>query len=339
MNQRQIESFLAVAETGNFTRAAERLYISQPAVSKQVLSLEEELGFLLLIREYHKDVQLTEAGKLYYDFFHKVTEEYKAVYEQAQQYQQKIRGTLRLGILTGWKIQEKLQKVLEQMKQDYPEIEIRMSFADLEPLRKEAEAGKLDLIFTIRDSIKDAEYESRPQSDCVHGQVAKVDCECPFYWVKLAEMNRVLFYADDLFEKMQKQSANRTADSVKKAEGDIFVESGDEDNRTVQDFRKITFFTVADGEYDSAELVREYMRPYGFEPKVQLVPNIEEAVARTYSGMGAMIIDEWSREMKNTSLQHIVLNSCNEAVLAWKKENKNPAFACFLQEIKKLLEK
>ena len=73
------ESFLAVAETGNFTRAAERLYISQPAVSKQVLSLEEELGFLLLIREYHKDVQLTEAGKLYYDFFHKVMEEYKTV--------------------------------------------------------------------------------------------------------------------------------------------------------------------------------------------------------------------------------------------------------------------
>lgn len=72
MNQRQIESFLAVAETGNFTRAAERLYISQPAVSKQVLSLEDELGFSLLIREYHKDVQLTEAGKLYYDFFIKL---------------------------------------------------------------------------------------------------------------------------------------------------------------------------------------------------------------------------------------------------------------------------
>lgn len=317
MNQRQIESFLAVAETGNFTRAAERLYISQPAVSKQVLSLEDELGFSLLIREYHKNVQLTEAGKLYYDFFHKVMEEYKAVYEQAQKYQQKMRGTLRLGILTGWKIQEKLQKVLEQMKQNYPEIEIWMSFADLEPLRKEAEAGKLDLIFTIRDSVKDAKFDS----------------------VKLAEMNRVLFYADDLFEKMQKQSVNRTADSVNKAEGDVFVESKNKDNRTVQDFQKITFFTVADGEYDSADLVREYLRPYGFEPKVQLVPNIEEAVARTYSGMGAMIIDEWSREMKNTSLQHIVLNSCNEAVLAWKKENKNPAFACFLQEIQELQKK
>ena len=102
-------------------------------------------------------------------------------------------------------------------------------------------------------------------------------------------------------------------------------------------FGKLLFFSVADGAYDSGELVREYLRPYGFEAKVQLVPNIEEAVARTYSGMGAMIIDEWSREMKNTSLQHIVLDSCNEAVLAWRKENKNPAFSCFLQEIQKLL--
>ena len=321
MNQRQIESFLAVAETGNFTRAAERLYISQPAVSKQVLSLEEELGFLLLIREYHKDVQLTEAGKLYYDFFHKVMEEYKTVYEQAQQYRKKVRGTVRLGILTGWKIQDKLQNILEQMKQNYPEIEVWMSFADLEPLRKAAESGKLDLIFTIRDSVK----------------VAKADCECPFYWVKLAEMKRVLFYAEELFEKIQKQSVNKIEDSVNKVDGDGFSKTENKDNRTVQDFREITFFSVADGTYDSGELVREYLRPYGFEAKVQLVPNIEEAVARTYSGMGAMIIDEWSREMKNTSLRHIVLDSCNEAVLAWRKENKNPAFSCFLQEIQKLL--
>ena len=133
----------------------------------------------------------------------------------------------------------------------------------------------------------------------------------------------------NLFEKMQKQSANRTADSVKKAEGDILRNRGMRITERYRISGRLPFFTVADGEYDSAELVREYMRPYGFEPKVQLVPNIEEAVARTYSGMGAMIIDEWSREMKNTSLQHIVLNSCNEAVLAWKKENKNPAFACF----------
>ena len=337
MNQRQIESFLAVAETGNFTRAAERLYISQPAVSKQVLSLEEELGFLLLIREYHKDVQLTEAGKLYYDFFHKVMGEYKAVYEQAQQYRKKVRGTVRLGILTGWKIQDKLQNILEQMKQNYPEIEVRMSFADLEPVAEGSGIWKVRSDFYNQRFCKNVEFERRSQSDCVHEQVAKADCECPFYWVKLAEMKRVLFYAEELFEKIQKQSVNKMEDSLDKVDGDGFSKAKNKDNRTVQDFREITFFSVADGAYDSGELVREYLRPYGFEAKVQLVPNIEEAVARTYSGMGAMIIDEWSREMKNTSLQHIVLDSCNEAVLAWRKENKNPAFSCFLQEIQKLL--
>ena len=181
------------------------------------------------------------------------------------------------------------------------------------------------------------EFERRSQSDCVHEQVAKADCECPFYWVKLAEMKRVLFYAEELFEKIQKQSVNKMEDSLDKVDGDGFSKAKNKDNRTVQDFREITFFSVADGAYDSGELVREYLRPYGFEAKVQLVPNIEEAVARTYSGMGAMIIDEWSRERKNTSLQHIVLDSCNEAVLAWRNENKNPAFSCFLQEIQKLL--
>lgn len=104
---------------------------------------------------------VAETGKLYYDFFHKVMGEYKTVYEQAQQYRKNVRGTVRLGILTGWKIQDKLQNILEQMKQNYPEIEVRMSFADLEPLRKAAESGKLDLIFTIRDSVKNVEYERR----------------------------------------------------------------------------------------------------------------------------------------------------------------------------------
>ena len=124
---------------------------------------------------------VAETGKLYYDFFHKVMEEYKTVCEQAQQYRKKVRGTVRLGILTGWKIQDKLQNILEQMKQNYPEIEVRMSFADLEPLQKAAESGKLDLIFTIRDSVKNVKFERRSQSDCVHEQVAKADCECPLY--------------------------------------------------------------------------------------------------------------------------------------------------------------
>ena len=59
MNTTQLECFLAVAETLNFSKAAEMVNISQPAVSHQISSLEAELGVRLFLRT-NKSVQLTK---------------------------------------------------------------------------------------------------------------------------------------------------------------------------------------------------------------------------------------------------------------------------------------
>jgi DNA-binding transcriptional LysR family regulator len=67
----QLEHFLAVAEEGNFTRAAERVYRTQPAVSQSIKRLEEELGTSLFTRDVH-DVSLTEAGKVLVDYAYKM---------------------------------------------------------------------------------------------------------------------------------------------------------------------------------------------------------------------------------------------------------------------------
>ena len=56
-----------------------------------------------------------------------------------------------------------------------------LAVAETGNFTKAAESGKLDLIFTIRDSVKNVKFERRSQSDCVHEQVAKADCECPLY--------------------------------------------------------------------------------------------------------------------------------------------------------------
>ncbi len=64
MNSIQLEYFLAVARTGGFTPAAKRLFISQPALSKQIRLLENELGAILFLRRPHGVVMTPEGKKL-----------------------------------------------------------------------------------------------------------------------------------------------------------------------------------------------------------------------------------------------------------------------------------
>ena len=67
MNTTQLECFLAVANTLNFSRAAEQLRLTQPAVSHQINSLEDELG-VRLFKRTSKSVRLTQEGYLYIQY-------------------------------------------------------------------------------------------------------------------------------------------------------------------------------------------------------------------------------------------------------------------------------
>jgi len=61
MELRHLRYFVAVAETGNLSRAAEKLFIAQPPLSVQIRQLEEEMGTALFVR-HPKGVRLTTAG-------------------------------------------------------------------------------------------------------------------------------------------------------------------------------------------------------------------------------------------------------------------------------------
>src|SRR6266581_1271197 len=64
MELRHLRYFVAVAETENVSRAALKLHVSQPALSRQIRDLEDELGFLLRERSA-KAVRLTDAGRTF----------------------------------------------------------------------------------------------------------------------------------------------------------------------------------------------------------------------------------------------------------------------------------
>ncbi len=68
--------FLSVAKHKNFTKAAQECHIAQPAVSKQMLSLEKELGFELFQRK-NRRVELTDAGQEFYQSISCLIEEYE----------------------------------------------------------------------------------------------------------------------------------------------------------------------------------------------------------------------------------------------------------------------
>lgn len=76
MNHIQIKCFLEIVNENNFTKAASKLFITQPAISRYIAALENELGFCLFDRT-NKHVKLTEVGELYYDFFRRFEIEFQ----------------------------------------------------------------------------------------------------------------------------------------------------------------------------------------------------------------------------------------------------------------------
>lgn len=84
MDFRHLRYFVAVAEEGTFTRAARRLYIAQPALSKQIQDLEEEIGTRLLVRSA-RGAALTAPGA-------ELLEHARAIIEREARARERIRG-------------------------------------------------------------------------------------------------------------------------------------------------------------------------------------------------------------------------------------------------------
>ena len=100
MNTTQIKCFLALSETLNFTKAAARLYLSQPALSRQIATLEQELNTLLLIRD-SKNVRLTPAGALLAEELSGLNTALEDLISRTKAMGMGYSGSLTIGVLEG----------------------------------------------------------------------------------------------------------------------------------------------------------------------------------------------------------------------------------------------
>src|SRR5690554_842328 len=97
MDRTSIESFILTAELGSFSKAAEKLHITQPAISKRIANLEKQLGSELLLRS-NKEVQLTSAGVVFLQHARKLIAAMNDCQIAIQNTQEHIAGNLKIGI-------------------------------------------------------------------------------------------------------------------------------------------------------------------------------------------------------------------------------------------------
>lgn len=143
IKRNQLRQFLAVIECGNFTRAAERLGVTQPTLSSAIAELERIVGTRLFIRE-RRLVRLTDAGNRLASHARAIEREFRAA-EASYGDPQGIVAPLRLGVLHSFATQM-LCGVLESLESEQPLTLTEGSDAELR--RKMAE-GRLDAIITL----------------------------------------------------------------------------------------------------------------------------------------------------------------------------------------------
>src|SRR5450432_63997 len=98
MEVHQLRYFCAVAETGNFTRAAEREQVAQPSLSQQIMKLEEELAVRLFDR-LGRSVRLTDMGQMFLPRARAILNEMRTAKEEVAQRQSSVSGPVSVGVI------------------------------------------------------------------------------------------------------------------------------------------------------------------------------------------------------------------------------------------------
>ncbi len=151
LTDRLILAFLTLAETLNYAEAAQRLYLTHQALSKQISRLEESLNHRLFARST-RSVRLTAVGELYYAYFREQSENFAAVCLEAEKLERSRENDLRVGFPLGIRPPDFFSGLLRAFQQEYGDNAVRLEWHDVDELTRRFEAGTLDVAFSLDDS-------------------------------------------------------------------------------------------------------------------------------------------------------------------------------------------
>jgi DNA-binding transcriptional LysR family regulator len=152
MDIQNIRAFLMVAETGSFSRAAEQLFITQPAISKRISTLELSLDCQLFDR-LGKNIQLTQAGEALIPSYQRILAEMAETENIISTLRKEVSGHLKFGTSHHIGL-HRLPPVLRQYTRQYPKVELDIQFMDSESAAALILKGDIELAWiTLPDTI------------------------------------------------------------------------------------------------------------------------------------------------------------------------------------------
>ena len=152
MDDQKISSFLALARTLNYTKAAEVTFKSQSVISRQILALEKELGIQLFYRTKRR-VELTPAGRIFADGLAKMGGAYESLMDQALAAHSGYEGQIRIACLAGQILGDSLGTLLRGFQEEYPRIHLAVSAKSMVELREMFRDKLVDVIYGRRSDF------------------------------------------------------------------------------------------------------------------------------------------------------------------------------------------
>ena len=150
MELRHLRYFVAVAEAGSLTVAAEqRLHTSQPSLSRQIRDLESELGAQLLTRRA-RGIELTPAGRAFLDHARSVLSQVEAATEAARRVAHPTKPCFVMGFLTGHELTW-MPEAIKILRDELPNIDVMISSQYSPRLANGLSKGKIDAAFLRRE--------------------------------------------------------------------------------------------------------------------------------------------------------------------------------------------
>ncbi len=143
MDTKYLKTFLAVAQSKSFSRAAEHVHLTQPAVSKRIIQLEEELGVQLFDR-IGRQVSLTEAGIIFQTRARQLINELEQSLSEMRSLDGEPGGTLSIGISHHLGL-HRLPSVLREFSRLHPKVNLDIQFMDSEKAHEDVSRGDIEL--------------------------------------------------------------------------------------------------------------------------------------------------------------------------------------------------